>query len=71
MKSHSELLGDVALDALGVLISSAPTTALGLRAIVSYLANDVVDVGYQLQREQLELLLNTMSDALQALHPAA
>ena len=38
---------------------------------LSYLADDVADVGQQLQREQVELLLTTMSDALQVLHPAA
>ena len=69
-EDESGRLGDVALEALDELISSVPTTALGLRAMVSYLADDVVDVGQQLQREQVELLLTTMSDALQALHPA-
>ncbi len=52
------------------LISSVPTTALGLRALASYLADEVVDVAHQLQGEHLEMLLVTMSDTPLALHPA-
>jgi hypothetical protein len=45
-------VGDVASDALYNLISSVPTTALGLGALVSYLAEEVVDVAHPLQGEQ-------------------
>jgi hypothetical protein len=70
-EDESGRLDDVALDAFDELISSVPTTGPGLRSMVSYLANDVVDVAQQLQGQQVEMLLNTVSAALQALHPAA
>ena len=65
-------LGDVAADALNELIFSVPTAALGARALLDYLLDDVADLGQQFSDEnRLIALLSSVNETLQTLHPAA
>ena len=79
---HHEIMGNsdqeagqrgfVASDAFDELIGGVPTTARGLRAMVSYLAADP-NAGevFRLDDNRTDMLLVSIDEALQALHPAA
>jgi hypothetical protein len=54
------------------MISTPPTSMAGLRALLVYLSDDVVDLGHQFADVQkVEKLVYSLHDALLDLHPAA
>ena len=63
-------LGDVADDAFDNMISTSPTSIAGLRALLIYLSDDVVDLGHQVNGDRAEMLICSIHDALLELHPA-
>jgi len=63
-------VGDVALDALEDLITTPPASIAGLRALLTYLSEDVVDLGHQLDADKTEMLIHSIHDALLELNPS-
>jgi hypothetical protein len=43
----------------------------GLRALLTYLSDDAIDLGHQFEAHKVEMLVYSIRDALLELHPAA
>ena len=65
-------IGDVALEAFDKLIWCTPASMDGVRALLTYMLDDVADLGHQfLEEDKPRALLSSIDDALTAAHQAA
>jgi hypothetical protein len=71
IENESGDLGSVAVDAFYDMISTPPTSIAGLRALLTYLSEDVVDLGHLWESDTIEMFIHSLHDALLELHPAA
>ena len=60
-------LGDIDMEAFDQLLDTVPTTALGLSKLLSYLTEEAVDVGYQLDRFNIERLLSCIDESVRSM----